>query len=158
MWKEKLEEIRNISSKYKEELNTGCSEELTFEFQDEVYENFNYNVPAEYLTFLKCTNGLSFNGLVVYGIDDYITETSDNEDTGYIESNELWYENEWQKKYMFFGHSGITWYCYDTEKSTYLELDKPSGSKGMEYSSFNELLNKAFFDALPSESKKKFNG
>jgi len=67
----------------------------------------------------------------------------------------LWYENEWQKKYMFFGHNGITWYCYDIEKKIYLEVDKPSGSRVVEYNSFEELLDKALFDALPSESKKK---
>ncbi len=158
MWKEIIEEIRNILAKYKEELNAGCSEQLIAEFQDEIYENFNYYTPNEYLSFLKYVNGLNFNGLVIYGIDDFIIDngTNQNEDTGFIESNELWYENEWLKIYIFFGHSSITWYCYDVENKIYLELDKPSGSKGREYNSFDELLDKALFDALPSESKKKF--
>ncbi|HOV27514.1 MAG TPA: YrhA family protein [Pseudobacteroides sp.] len=158
MWKDKIEEIRVISAKYSEKLNDGCNEELLSDFQDEVYDSFNYNVPNEYITFLNYINGLNFNGLVIYGIDDYIMEAEEdiNEDTGFIESNELWYENEWQKKYMFFGHSGITWYCYDIEKKIYLELDKPSGSRGLEYNSFDELINKALYDALPSDSKKKF--
>ncbi|HEX9063431.1 MAG TPA: YrhA family protein [Clostridia bacterium] len=157
MWKEKIEEIRNIYAKYKKNLNGSCPEEYIAEFQEEVYENFGYNVPEEYLLFLSCINGVEFNGLVIYGVDDYITESNDNEDRGYIESNELWYENEEQKKYMFFGHSSITWYCYDVEKKIYLELNKPSGSRGSEYDSFYKLIDKALFDALPSESKKKFS-
>lgn len=158
MWEEKIEEIRAISAKYQEKLNDGCSEELISDFEDEIYESFNYKVPKEYLLFLNYVNGVNFNGLIIYGVDDYIIEAENdvNEDTGYIESNELWYENEGQKKYMFFGHSGITWYCYDIEKKIYLELDKPSGSKGLECNSLDKLIDKALFDALPSESKVKF--
>ncbi|MDP4176377.1 MAG: YrhA family protein [Bacteroidota bacterium] len=156
MWKEKIEEMVNIYAKYKKKLNSSCSENHISEFQEEVYEDFGYKVPEEYTLFLSYINGVRFNGLVIYGVDDYITECNNNEDTGFIESNELWYENAWQKEYMFFGHSSITWYCYDMQKKTYLELDKPSGARGIEYSSFEELLDKALFNALPSDSKKKF--
>ncbi|SFS07081.1 YrhA family protein [Anaeromicropila populeti] len=156
MWKEKLNEIERIYSKYNKKINDGCLDEVMQEFQDEVFENFNYNLPEDYLQFLKCVNGIEFNGFSIYGVDNYITEDDKNENTGYIDSNEIWYENQWQKKYMFLGDSSISWFCYDIENETYVELDKPSAEKAGEYKVFYELLDKVLLDALPSESKKKF--
>ena len=52
-------------------------------------------------------NGLDFNGLVIYGVDSSISEhEADEEIHGLIETNDL-HENDWKKKYLFFGNSDV---------------------------------------------------
>ncbi len=69
-------------------------------------EKFNHVLPDQYINFLKTVNGLEFNGFIIYGVDSSLLETESNETVyGYIDSNEIWYDDEHQKQYMFFGES-----------------------------------------------------
>ncbi len=57
-------------------------------------------LPATFIEFLKQVNGLDFNGLVIYGVDKTLLDNEKDENIhGFIESNEIWYENDWQKQY-----------------------------------------------------------
>ena len=61
-------------------------------------EKFNVDLPREYEEFLKTVNGLDFDGLVLYGVDSSLLETKKmNHICGFIDTNEIWYENEFQK-------------------------------------------------------------
>lgn len=63
-------------------------------------------LPETYREFLKKINGLDINGLVIYGIDEILLEREvEGEVHGLIKTNELWYENELQKKYIFYADS-----------------------------------------------------
>ncbi|EEM73015.1 hypothetical protein bthur0009_8040 [Bacillus thuringiensis serovar andalousiensis BGSC 4AW1] len=107
-------------------------------------ENFNVGLPSEYEEFLKTVNGLDFNGLVLYGVDSYLLDTERDESIcGLIETNEIWYENEFQKEYLFLGDSNIAWFCKNISEGTYLELDKPSGMVMNTYNDFNTMLEEA---------------
>ncbi len=65
-----------------------------------------------------------------------------------IETNEIWYENDWQKQYLFFGDSDIAWYCYDLDQNVFLELDKPSGTLIQSFASFESMLEEALQTVL----------
>ncbi|XYG88866.1 YrhA family protein [Heyndrickxia coagulans] len=96
------------------------------------------------MEFLKKTNGLNFNGLVIYGVDRDLLDRKANEDVhGFIETNAIWYENDWQKRYIFFGDSDTAWYCYDQEDRAYVEIDKPSGTFIQSFDSFDSMLSQA---------------
>ncbi|WP_397334186.1 YrhA family protein [Paenibacillus macerans] len=86
----------------------------------------------------------------MYGVDDTITndENTNHKVTGYIETNEIWYENEHQKAYMFFGDGNISWYCYDIKRDIYVELDKPSGSLVQEFQGFYHMIDYALSESL----------
>ena len=58
------------------------------------------------------------------------------------------YENEWQKQYLFFGESSISWYCLDLNQEVYVELDNPSGDPMYTYNDFDAMLEKAMKDSL----------
>ncbi|MDA6131528.1 YrhA family protein, partial [Escherichia coli] len=60
----------------------------------------------------------------------------------------IWYENDWQKQYMFFGDSDTAWYCLELQKARFLELDKPSGSIIQSFDSFDSMLSEALQTAL----------
>ena len=67
---------------------------------------------------------------------------------GLISINQIWYENEDQKKYLFLGESNISWYVYDTNIEQYIELDNPSGREMVEFEKFDEMLGKILSDSL----------
>lgn len=130
-------------------MNFGSSTAQLQIFQIEVTKRFNYELPKEYIEFLNIINGVEYNGLVLFGVDDFITNVENNQNvTGYIVTNEIWYENENQKAYMFFGDGNISWYCYDIEKGIYVELDKPSGEMEREFLNYYNMVDSAISNYL----------
>lgn len=149
MWQTLLLEIRKIEQKYGDSLNNPASNEEVETLKTAVREKFKHVLPEQYIEFLKNVNGLEFNGFTIYGIDSLLLRGETNQPiTGYIETNEIWYENEEQQHYMYFGDSNISWYCLDILKGIYVELDKPSGTLIHEYKDFESMLEKALKDSL----------
>ncbi|AOA54391.1 MULTISPECIES: YrhA family protein [Bacillus] len=142
MWVNLLEEIRKIEAKYGDELNSPVTDQEIRNFEEAVLGKFPVNeIPLEYKKFLQTVNGLDFNGLVIYGLDqELLREENDEEVYGFIETNEQWHENDEQKKYLFFGDSDTAWYCLDVIENEYLELDKPSGTLMNKFNDFNSML------------------
>lgn len=104
---------------------------------------------GRYIIFLSVINGLDYNGLVLYGIDENLVDKKNNQRVmGYIDTNEIWYENDEQKVYMFFGDSNMSWYCYNIKKDIYVELDKPSGELEQEFSGFADMIENALENSL----------
>ena len=142
MWVNLLEEIRKIEAKYGDELNSPVTDQEIRNFEEAVLGKFPVNeIPSGYKKFLQTVNGLDFNGLVIYGLDqELLREENDEEVYGFIETNEQWHENDEQKKYLFFGDSDTAWYCLDVIENEYLELDKPSGTLMNKFNDFNAML------------------
>ncbi|MEC2062760.1 YrhA family protein [Bacillus inaquosorum] len=142
MWVNLIEEIQKTEVKYGDELNSPATDQEIRKFEKAVLGKFPVNeIPSGYKKFLQTVNGLDFNGLVIYGIDDdLLEEEKDEEVYGFLETNELWHENNEQKKYLFFGDSDTAWYCLDVIENEYLELDKPSGTLMNKFDDFNAML------------------
>ncbi|MEC1289392.1 YrhA family protein [Bacillus mojavensis] len=145
MWVNLLEEIRKTEAKYGDELNSPVTDQEIRNFEEAVLGKFPVNeIPSGYKKFLQTVNGLDFNGLVIYGLDqELLREENDEEVYGFIETNEQWHENDEQKKYLFFGDSDTAWYCLDVIQNEYLELDKPSGTLMNKFNDFNAMLSDA---------------
>ncbi|HHT7223260.1 TPA: YrhA family protein [Bacillus cereus] len=144
MWKNLILEIEKIEKSFNDKLNTPVTDSEVKKLRERMKKNFNVDLPSEYEEFLKTVNGLDFNGLVLYGVDSYLLDTERDESIcGLIETNEIWYENEFQKEYLFFGDSNIAWFCKNISEGTYLELDKPSGTVMNTYNDFNTMLEEA---------------
>ncbi len=149
MWKNKLEEIAQEKNLYGEKINTGATEEEVQLFIKGIKRELRVDLPDEYINILKVVNGLEFNGVILYGIDQSMLNNQPNEFIyGLIEYNKIWYENEWQKQYIFLGESNISWYVYNLEEGQYYELDNPSGTKFEVFSSLDYLLERLLSDAL----------
>lgn len=149
-WKNKLVEIEKIEEKYGSELRRPASELEVSEMKDNIKQKWShFNIPISYVEFLNHVNGLDFNGLVIYGVDKVLLEKEIKEDVhGFIETNEYWYENEWQRQFVFFGDSDTAWYCYDLKEDQYVELDKPSGTLIQKFEGFRNMLDDALDTAL----------
>ncbi|HFU7053823.1 TPA: YrhA family protein [Bacillus cereus] len=149
MWKNLILEIEKIEKSFNDKLNTPVTDSEVQKLRERMKENFNVDLPSEYEEFLKTVNGLDFNGLVLYGVDSYLLDTERNESIcGLIDTNGIWYENEFQKEYLFLGDSDIAWFCKKLSEGTYLELDKPSGTVMETYNDFNTMLEEALKPTL----------
>ena len=149
MWKERLEEIRQEEKRYGADINGGISEEEAQEFIKAVKDELGIVLPEEYLKILRIVNGIEFNGFILYGVDEPLLKESPNQHiNGLIDCNKVWYENEWQKQYLFLGEGSISWYVYDLKTKKYCELDNPSGELSEEFDDFERMLDKMLEDAL----------
>ncbi len=149
MWEKYFLEIKDKREKRGRKLNTSAFNKQIELLAKAVKERFGYTLPEQYLDFLKIVNGLEFNGFIFYGVDNSLLEVHNNQKVyGYVYTNEIWYENEHLKQYMFFGESNISWYCFDLLSNIYVELDNPSGTLMHTYSDFNSMLEKALMDSL----------
>ncbi|MDQ0861805.1 hypothetical protein QFZ72_005284 [Bacillus sp. V2I10] len=145
-----LKEIEKIVVKYGSSFRNPVSDTEIIKLKQHIQQKFgNIALPESYIEFLKIVNGLDFNGLVIYGVDKVLTDKEEDEKIqGFIETNELWYENDWQKQYIFFGDSDTAWYCYDLKESMYVELDKPSGTLIQSFDNFDSMLSDALETTL----------
>lgn len=150
MWEKKIEEIRKIEERYGGRLNEPASNHEINKMQENISVKYNgFILPIEYNDFLKELNGLEFNGLILYGVDKTFFDKEIEEDVqGFIEANEIWHENKWQKQYIFFADSDTAWYCYDLNGRGFLELDKPSGTVMNSFSNFEAMLEEALSTRL----------
>lgn len=149
MWKDKLQEIVQEKNLYGEKVNIGATEKEIQLFIKAIKNELNVNLPIEYLNILSYVNGIEFNGFILYGIDQNLLDKQQNQViNGLIEYNKIWYENEWQKQYIFLGESNISWYVYDIATCKYCELDNPSGRENEVFSSLEHLVEKLLNDAL----------
>lgn len=149
-WKNKLMEIKKIEEKYGSKLRKPASELEISEMKDNIKQKWSHiQIPNSYVDLLSHVNGLDFNGLVFYGVDKVLLEKEIEEDVhGFIETNEYWYENEWQRQFVFFGDSDTAWYCYDLKEDQYVELDKSSGTLIQKYEGFRNMLDDALNTTL----------
>lgn len=149
MWKNLILEIEDILKSVNFNLNTPATDTEVHRLRERVKEKFNVDLPSEFEEFIKNVNGLDFGGLVIYGVDPSLLETERNEPIcGFIDTNKIWYENEFQKEHLFFGDSSIAWFCKNLSDDTCLELDKPSGTVMKTYNDFNTMLEEALKTAL----------
>ncbi|MNJ48215.1 hypothetical protein D3C77_434020 [compost metagenome] len=149
MWRDLLADVQSLLSGYGFNLRKPATNQEIKKLQENAVLKLNgFVLPEQFIQFLMEVNGLDFDGLVIYGVDKPLLDEIEVEEDihGFIETNEIWYENEWQKQFVFFGDSDIALYCYDLTHKLYLELDKPSCTIMNTFGDFNALLE----DALKS--------
>ncbi len=150
MWKDKLKKVQDISSKFSVSCTKpGAPMEVIKPWLTRVQEITGVMPPNELTDVLLHTNGFEWNGHILYGVDrDSFPTPPEYSVYGLIEQNEIWYEVEEQKAYLFLGEGSISWYVYEIATGRYLELDNPSGREVGAFSSFSELFEKLLDDSL----------
>ena len=149
MWQEKLEEIKQLNSRFGERLNDGATDEELKMFLEEVSNQFDETKLQPYISFLKIINGFEFNGFIIYGTDSKFLKTTPKQQiNGFIDNNLDWNDLDWDSDYVFLGDSSISWYVLDLGTGKYCELDKPSGDVMEEFENIDLLINKILDDAL----------
>ena len=120
MWNKKLQEIKKMNAIFGEEINDGATEKDIQRFLEEIGDVISEEYLHPYINVLKRVNGLEFNGFILYGIDSTLLNNEPKQPiNGFIDNNRVWHENEWQRKYIFFGDSNTSWYTYDLLTNKY---------------------------------------
>lgn len=129
---EKLDIIDGILKRYDETIYSIASTQDVEYYRKWCVDNCNgLSLNNDYIEVIASIDGFDFNGLSFYSMN------KDNENNVY-ESNDIYWENENLKKYLFLGEDSISWYAFTDGK--YYILDKPSSSSMREFDSFQELL------------------
>ncbi|HDR7256058.1 MULTISPECIES: YrhA family protein [Bacillus cereus group] len=150
MWREKISHISKIREKRNRKLNLPINERELSKFRKSVVEKFGEDVlPQQYYEFLQTVNGIAFNGLIIYGIDQSFLDFKPiNEVDSFFDANEIWESIKDEDELIFFGDSDIAWYCYNVSKKKFVELDKPSGEHMETFCDFDTMLKSALSVAL----------
>ncbi|PEL21480.1 SMI1/KNR4 family protein [Bacillus wiedmannii] len=150
MWREKISHISKIREKRNRKLNLPINEKELSKFRKSVVEKFGKDVlPQQYYEFLQTVNGIEFNGLIIYGIDQSFLDFKPiNQVDSFFDANEIWESIKDEDELIFFGDSDIAWYCYNVSKKKFVELDKPSGEHMETFCDFDTMLKSALSAAL----------
>lgn len=150
MWREQDSQISKIREKRNRKLNLPTNENELSRFRKSVVEKFGEDVlPQQYYEYLQTVNGIEFNGLIIYGIDQIFLDSKPiNHVDSFFDANETWESIKDEDELIFFGDSDIAWYCYNVSKKSFVELDKPSGELMETFCDFDTMLESAFSSAL----------
>ncbi|MDA2330659.1 YrhA family protein [Bacillus cereus] len=150
MWREKISHISKIREKRNRKFNLPINEKELSKFRKSVVEKFGEDVlPQQYYEFLKTVNGIEFNGLIIYGIDQSFLDFKPiNQVDSFFDANEIWESIKEEDELIFFGDSDIAWYCYNVSKKKFVELDKPSGEHMETFCDFDTMLKSALSAAI----------
>ena len=147
MWRDYIDQIEKEQIEYGEMLNEGVQdEEGLFEI---VKSRLGVSLPVPYIEFLKKTNGIEYNGYILYGVDEeYLSNRPCAPIYGIIDRNNIYWENAWYKDCLFLGESNIGWYVFIFSSEEYAELDKPSGQLLRKFESGEQMIEAALREAL----------
>ncbi|TVX94881.1 YrhA family protein [Cohnella terricola] len=150
MWKEQIDKISKIRDKRNRTLNLPANGNELSGFRKSIVEKFGEDVlPQQYYKFLQTVNGIEFNGLKIYGIDQFLLDSIPiNQVDSFFDANETWESINGEDELIFFGDSDIAWYCYNVSSKSFVELDKPSGEHMETFCDFDTMLESAFSAAL----------
>lgn len=150
MWNEKLKQVQNLRNTYYASCaNPGVPLDIIKSWIVRVQETIGVKPPDDLTDVLLLTNGIEWNGYILYGVDrDSFPTPPEYSVYGLIEQNEIWYEVEEQRAYLFLGEGSISWYVYEITTGRYLELDNPSGREIGTFPSFSEMFEKLLDDSL----------
>ncbi|OJE51172.1 SMI1 / KNR4 family protein [Bacillus proteolyticus] len=150
MWREQVSQITKIREKRNRRLNLPTNENELSRFHKSGVEKFGKDIlPQQYYEFLQTVNGIEFNGLKIYGIDQNVLDSKPvNQVDSFFNANETWESIKDEDELVFFGDSDIAWYCYNVSKKSFVELDKPSGEHMETFCDFDTMLESAFSAAL----------
>ena len=150
MWIDKLKKVQELCKEYSFSCaNSGAPEEIISSWAAQVQNTLGVQPPQEFIDVLRHVNGFEWNGFILYGVDRGAFPTAPEYSVyGLIEQNEVWYEVESQRAYLFLGESNISWYVYEIATGRYMELDNPSGQEMAAFDSCAEMLEKLLDDCL----------
>jgi hypothetical protein len=108
-----------------------------------VWDTLRTNLPEGYVTFLGKTDGLVFNGYMIYGSTErrkpYFL-------SGFVEANEIFGEAD--DRYVYYGQSSIDIYAQDRTSGAWVTLDRPSWDVVATFPSFDAMLAHVLREAV----------
>lgn len=107
------------------------------------------DVPEEYASFLRVTNGLDWNGLLVFA-HNTAPNSNDRKKTiqGFVDANLDHRSLEEKKSLLIFAESGDDLYSYDTKTKEYRLIDHITLDQIESFASFDKMISYAIENRL----------
>jgi hypothetical protein len=107
-----------------------------------------FEVPEEYLGFLRTTDGLEWDGLLIYASKSERTLRYERGVIdGFVEMNEIAQEFDVFEDYVYFAQDGMFLYGYSRSRDQYEIQDLVCIDEKLAiFSSFNDMVTKVLAD------------
>ena len=133
-------------AEYGDRLPPPCPSAQLINVQKEAMAKLDVQLPEEYLEFLRVHDGLDWNGLQVYGAEDY--ESSPEKIMGVVEVNLIRRDAPGWDEHLCLAESGDDSYGVRLEDGRFCGIDVVSGDVFEEYESFDHMISSVLRELL----------
>lgn len=152
MYEQLLDEATKLMRSFGDDLQAPAGEDLLTDLRKRVRSQLRYDLPDQYLDFLRKANGLDWNGLTVYATGrTLIHGQTDRYLPGLVEANEQWREAGSYRDQVIFAHDGDTNFVWHLKDQAFQLRVQPLDRVTDTAESFDELLMKALEEHRPPQ-------
>ena len=130
-------------------LQPGCPSNQIDQLVKSVRENLGTTLPEGYIEFLSYTNGLMYNGLMIYASRETVLQgRQDVCIWGIVEANLLHRNDPFFNDFLVFGQGNMDYYALYLPDNSYRIIDRVPGNVIDILPSFDDLMIRAIQDNL----------
>ena len=127
-----------------EVVRAGASEDAIRQMISDVHASYGIAVPEAYLDFLRVSDGLMYNGLVLYSSTD--TEAHPGEGgfwQGMIEANSIWRGSPANKNLLVLGDDDLDIFAWAPERRAFIQADRIGRDREIVHPSCEAMIEAA---------------
>lgn len=136
-----LEQITEDNRSYGDEPQLGATKAELDTLRQRASDELSVRLPDAYLEFLRNSNGLDYNGTVIYSTHRVpITGYDDRFIEGFVGSNLDAREVEDMKRYLVFGESNESLHVLNVAERRYQTIESIGYGVYQDYDSFDDMI------------------
>ena len=130
-----INKINHLLEKYEAPgLPSQASNEEILKFKSEIKDKFNYIIPSAFERLLSYSNGVMFNGLVIWPTEKYwLFQES------FMEAN-INLRDSFDERFLYFGNKDEELYIYNPKTMTYQGIEYIGDTAWVEFDDLEEML------------------
>ena len=130
-------------------LQPGCTSNQIDQLVKRVRETLGTTLPEGYIEFLSYTNGLMYNGLMIYASQETVLQGGQDVCIwGIVEANLLHRSDPFFNNFLVFGQGNMDYYALYFPDNSYRIIDRVPGNVIDVLPSFDDLMIRAIQDNL----------
>ena len=130
-------------------LQPGCTSNQIDQLVKSVRETLGTTLPEGYIEFLSYTNGLMYNGLMIYASQETVLQGGQDVCIwGIVEANLLHRSDPFFNDFLVFGQGNMDYYALYLPDNSYRIIDRVPGNVIDILPSFDDLMIRAIQDNL----------
>jgi len=149
MYQDLLKRVAEEERQFGSTLQPPCTEAQIGTLVTRAKKELQATPPEDYLEFLKLTNGLDWNGVVVYSSETVsIVKHPDRSIAGLVEMNLNYRDDARFSDLLVLGSSGMDIYTYRVSTEIYEVIDEVPHELIETLTTFDELMNRILTRSL----------
>ena len=130
-----INKINHLLEKYKAPgLPSQASNDEILKFKNEIKDKFNYIIPSAFERLLSYSNGVMFNGLVIWPTEKYwLFQES------FMEAN-INLRDSFDERFLYIGNRDEELYIYNPKTMTYQGIEYIGDTVWVEFDDLEEML------------------